>query len=144
MALPPIAVQLSKFEQLEIVRQEIEARETELKHVEKQIRDCMFELERQRFLQTLHPIFQQMTKPEQAAHLPQLNANRESLSGAIQSMQGALAALEGETAGQHAPPSRNPGLQRAGPGAAPAAGAAPRRAKFDSFEDFRAAKGPGQ
>jgi len=142
MPLPPITVQLSKFEQVEIVRQEIETRETELKHVEKQMRECMFELERQRFLQTLHPIFQQMTKPEQAAHLPQLSATRESLAGAIQNMQATLTALEAETLGQHAPPSRNPGLQRA-PAGAPAAGA-PRRAKFDNFEDFRAAKGPGQ
>jgi hypothetical protein len=139
---------LSKFEHLEIIRAEIEVRETELKTVEKQIRDCMFELERQRFLQTLHPIYQQMTKPEMAAQLPQLNATREAVAGAIQSMQASLAALEAETAGQHAPPSRNPGLQRVGgapntSGTAPATGA-PRRAKFDSFEDFKAAKGPGQ
>src|SRR5262245_60922262 len=143
MALPPITIQLSKFEQLEIVRQEIEAKETELKHVEKQIRDCMFELERQHYLQQLHPIFQQMQEPEMAPHLPQLNANREAIAGAIQNMQGALAALEGETQGQHAPPSRNPGsLQR--PGTPAAASGAQRRAKFDSFEDFRAAKGQGQ
>jgi hypothetical protein len=144
MPLPPITVQLSKFEQLEIVRQEIEARETELKHIEKQIRDCMFELERQRYLQTIHPIFQQLAKPEQAAHRPQLHAGREAVAGAIQNMQAALAALEAETAGQNAPPSRNPGLQRpTGVGSGQQAAAAPRRAKFDSFDDFRAARGPG-
>jgi hypothetical protein len=143
MAMPPVTIQLSKFEQLEILRQEIEAKETELKHIEKQIRDCMFELERQRFLQTIHPIFQQMTQPEQAPHLPHLHANREAIAGAIQNMQAMLAALEAETAGQHAPPSRNPGqFQR--PGAPAAAPGAPRRAKFDSFEDFKASKGQGQ
>lgn len=141
MASPPIAVTLSKFEQLEILRAEIELRESELKGVEKQIRDCLFELERQRFLQTIHPVFSQLAPPEQSAHLPQLNANREMLADAIRSMQAVMTQLESETAGLSAPPSRNPGLQR--PGApAPAAGAAPRRAKFDSFEDFRAAK-PG-
>ena len=101
----------------------------------------MFELERQRFLQTIHPVFAQLAPPEQSANLPQLHANRETLSDAIRSMQAVMTQLEGETVGQAAPPSRNPGLQR--PGApAPAAGAAPRRAKFDSFEDFRATK-PG-
>jgi hypothetical protein len=140
MALPPIAIQLSKFEQIEILRAEIELREGELKLVEKHIRDCMFELERQRYLQTIHPVFQQLPPPEQAANLPQLHANRETLSDAVQAMQATMQALEGETAGQSAPPSRNPGLQR--PGAAAPAGA-PRRAKFDSFEDFKANKSGG-
>ncbi len=140
MASPPIAITLSKFEQLEILRAEIELREGELKQVEKQIRDCMFELERQRFLQTIHPVFAQLAPPEQAANLPQLHANRETLADAVRTMQAMMTQLESETAGQSAPASRNPGLQR--PGApAPAAGA-PRRAKFDSFEDFRATK-PG-
>jgi hypothetical protein len=73
-----------------------------------------------------------------------LNANREALAEAIESMQGALNALQAETAGQHAPPSRNPGLQRpAASSGQQAAAGGPRRAKFDSFDDFRAARGPG-
>jgi hypothetical protein len=141
MALPPISVQLSKFEQLEILRGEIELREGELKHVDKQIKDCMFELERQRFLQGIHAVFQQLPPPEHAATLPQLNANRQVLADAIEAMLAMQKQLEAETSGQAAPPSRNPGL-RPGPAAAqPAGGAgAPRRAKFDSFDDFRASK----
>ncbi|HYF48928.1 MAG TPA: hypothetical protein VEJ63_05965 [Planctomycetota bacterium] len=141
MALPPIQIQLSKFEQIEILRQEIELREGELKQTEKSIREVLFELERQRYLQTIHPIFGQLPQPQQAATLPQLQANREALADAITTMQTALTALESETHGQTAPPSRNPSVlrqqQAGGAGAAGAAGA-PRRAKFDSFDDFRA------
>ena len=141
MALPPIQIQLSKFEQLEIVRAEIELREKELKQTEKSIREVLFEVERQRYLQTIHPIFSQLPPPEQAANLPQLHANREALAAAIEAMQAAVKALEGATAGQTAPPSRGLGAlrqQQAGAGGsaagAPAAAtAAPRRAKFDTF-----------
>ena len=140
MALPPITVQLSKFEQLEILRGEIELREGELKTAEKQIKDCMFELERQRFLQGVHAVFQQLPPPEHAANLPQLNANRQVLADAIETMQAMMKQLEGETVGQAAPASRNPGMR---PGPAQPQGAAPRRAKFDSFDDFRANKQQG-
>ena len=146
MALPPISIQLSKFEQLEILRSEIELREGELKQVEKQIKECMWEVERQKFLQAIHPVFQQLAPPDTASTLPQLNANRDVLADAVAVMQERLARVESETAGQAAPPSRNPGL-RPGPGApaagAAAAGAAPRRAKFDNFDDFRANKSGG-
>jgi hypothetical protein len=144
MALPPIHLQLSKFEQIEILRAEIELREGELKQAEKQIRDTLYELERQRYLQSVHPIFSQLPPPEQAANLTQFNANREALGEAIQAMQTTLGALEAETAGQVAPPSR--GLNTPRPGTAPGTGAGalpPRRPKFDSFDDFRANKGGG-
>jgi len=146
MALPPIQIQLSKFEQLEILRSEIELREGELKQTEKSIREVLFEQERQKYLQTIHPIFSQLPPPQHAATLPQLHANREALGEAIVVMQTAFQALEAETHGQNAPPSRNPSVLRSAAGAsgaaAPAAGA-PRRAKFDSFDDFRANKTGG-
>jgi hypothetical protein len=142
MALPPIQLQLSKFEQIEILRAEIELREGELKQVEKQIRDTVYEIERQKYLQSVHPIFNQLPPPEQVNNLPQFNANRDALAEAILAMQTTLAALESETAGQAAPPSRAPGVNRPGTNPAAAAGV-PRRAKFDSFDDFRANKTGG-
>ena len=141
MSVLPIFVQLSKFEQIEILRAEIELREEELKTAEKQIRVILFELERQKYLQTVHQLFQQLQAPEQAGDVPQLNANREALNNAIQSMKAALGALEADTAGQSAPASRGLQAQRAGGAAAPSA---VRRAKFDSFDDFKATRpGPG-
>lgn len=138
MAPPLVSLKLSKFEQIEILRAEIELRDTELKQVEKQIRAVLFEVERQRFLQTLHSVFQQLTPPEHAAHLPELEANREALFDALAVMQSALKNLETETTGQTAPPSRSSGMIR------PAGGInAPKRAKFDSFDDFKASKSSG-
>ena len=136
MALPPIQVQLSKFEQIEILRAEIELREQELRQTEKQIRDLLFESERQKYLRSVHPIFNQLPAPESAAHLPQLNANRDALGEALEAMRSSLAKAEAETAGQTAPPSRNPaaGLPRP---------AQPRAARFDSFDQFRANKSNG-
>ena len=131
----PIAVQLSKFEQLEILRHEIEARQEELKEVERHIKDTLYEVERLRYLQTLHPIYQQAPQPEKAAHLPQLTEMREAITEAIQVMQDALKTLEGETAGQTAPAGASRmsvpagGFRSQQQPQAPAAGAVKR--KFD-------------
>lgn len=140
MAAPPITVQLTKFEQIEILRAEIEARDEELRKTEVLIRDTTTEIERQRYLQTLHVLFSTLPPPPEAANLPQLEIKRQALREATQVMQVALSALEKETAGQIAPPPRAGGLGR--PGAAPAAASGPRR-KFDSFDDFKANRPPG-
>ncbi|HEY3319950.1 MAG TPA: hypothetical protein VGP72_05755 [Planctomycetota bacterium] len=134
MPAPPITVTLSKFEQLEILRAEIEAREEELHNLDRQIRELLFELERQKFLKLLHPLFQRMQPPQDLANLGQLNTTREQLTDALQTMRDTMTALETETAGQAAPASR---LRSNAPPAAPGIG----RKKFDSFDDFKAAKG---
>ena len=128
MALPPITVQLSKFEQIEILRAEIQTRDEELKQAERLIRETLSEVERQKYLQTLHPLFKELQPPRDAAGLAQLLAKREALGTALQSMQATLTALERETAGQARPIH-----------AAAAAAGAKRR--FDSFDDFRANRG---
>ena len=128
---PPISVQLSKFEQLEILRSEIEAREEQLKQTERQIREILYEMERQRYLQSLHAIFAQLPLPEGAENLEQLNQIRDALGDAILAMQAALRQLEAETAGQTAPAPR-PGMlkQMAAQPPSGAGAGAPRR-KFD-------------
>lgn len=147
MSLPPIVIQLSKFEQIEILRTEIEAREEELKNAEKQIRVVLFEVERQGFLQSIHVLFQDLQPPAEAARIQQLTETREALNDAIQTMKNTLAMLEGETAGQSAPASRGlQALRSAGPGAGAGSGSgaaapvAPKRARFDSFDDFKSSK----
>lgn len=142
MPAQPISVQLSKFEHIEILRTEIDARQEELKKTEHQIRETLYEIERQRYLQMLHPLFQTMTPPAEAANLPQYNAHRDALVEAIQAMENTLTALQAETAGQTAPPTR--GLSRPGAsGANPAAGTSAPRRKFDSFDDFRSNRAGG-
>ncbi|HYG74352.1 MAG TPA: hypothetical protein VEK08_05040 [Planctomycetota bacterium] len=130
MPAAPISVQLSKFEHIEILRSEIEAREEELKQTERQIREILWELERQQYLQSLHPLFQKLEAPKDAANLQQLNGMRDALTDAIQIMKHSLAALEAETAGQSAPPSRGLSRAAAAPGPAAPAPPGPRR-KFD-------------
>lgn len=141
MGLPPIQVQLSKFEQLEILRQEIELRDEELKQTEKFIRTVLWEMERQKYLQTIHPLFQQLQPPQESGNLTQYLANREALGQAIEALKIQLQVLEAETRGQAVPaglrasmPPRPaaPGV----PGAGAAAPGAPKR-RFDSFDDFR-------
>ena len=105
MALPPISVQLTKFENIEILRIEIEAREEELKVSEKTIRALLYEIEKVRYLKSLHPFFLQIPDPPEAATVPQLHTKREALNQAIETMKAHLAQLEGETLGQTAPPS---------------------------------------
>ncbi|MCW8131472.1 MAG: hypothetical protein KIS92_14075, partial [Planctomycetota bacterium] len=104
MGLPPIQVSLSKFEQIEILRQEIELREEEFKQTEKYIRTILWEIERQRFLQSIHPLFTQLQPPPEAAQLNQYVANRDALNTAIETMKNQLLVLEAETRGQ-APPA---------------------------------------
>ncbi len=135
MPAPPIHVSLSKFKQLEILRAEIDAREEEMRQTERQLRELLFEIERQKLLRAVHPFFQQLPPPDTSQY-NHLTTQRESLFDAIQSMRDCVSALEADTAGQTAPPSRMPGRA---PAAAPAQGA-PKR-KFDSFDDFRAARG---
>jgi len=137
MAAPPIAVQLTKFEQLEILRTEVKEREEELKQNEKQIRSLLYEVERIRYLQTLHPLFQQLRAPAELQQLPQLQQQRELLADALRVLTGAITQLEAETAGMTPPPSTQ---RPAAPGAAGAAGA---RRRFDSFDDFRANRPAG-
>jgi len=147
MALPPIQVQLSPFEQLEILRQEVGLREEEFKETEKYIRQLQFEVERQNYLKSIHPLFQQLQAPAEAANMPQLLANREALAVAIDTMKAALAALEAATKGKAVPPGARTALPGR-PGApqvpgVPGLAGVPKRAKFESFDDFRIQKPPG-
>jgi len=134
MSLPPITLQLTKFEQLEILRQEVEAREEELRTIEKSVRQILWELERQKYLKSLTPFFEQLAAPEEAARLPDLEAYRVALGEAIETMKASVAALEKDTKDQVPPPnSKGNGPSRFGP----------RKAGFDSFEDFRSQRKAG-
>lgn len=125
MTLAPLTVLLTKFEQLEILRQEVETREAELRETERRIRELLFETERQKYLKSLHALFGDLKLPPEAGQMQTLYARREALHQALETMRKAMTALETETRGQAAPaPVRA--------GAAPGA-----RRGFESFEEFR-------
>ena len=141
MPLPPITTELTKFEHLEILRQELEDREQELKDTEKHIRQVLWELERQNYLKSLHGFYGQLQPPPEAAQLSQTLAYREALGEVLELIKAQVLQIEAETKGQKAPPPRalpRPGAPAAGAGGAGAAGAAgQRKIRFDSFEAFK-------
>jgi hypothetical protein len=145
MPLPPIAVQLSAFEQIEILRHEIEQFEEDLKKTEVRIRELLYLFEKQRFLQTVHPLFQHAPAIAGGEQLPELYGNREALAQGLEAMKQALAHLEATAGPAPARPAmqapQRPAATRApgvAPGAAPQPGAGVsnpglRRNRFDAF-----------
>jgi hypothetical protein len=148
--LTPITVQLTAFQQIEILRQEIEQFEEDLKKTEARIREVLYQGEKHRYLTTLHPVFQQTAAPRELQELPELNGTRESLAAGLEAMRKALVELQASagTAGRSTaslPQIPRPPLPVAGrsPSAAnlPAqqSGTQPglqsglRRARFDTF-----------
>ncbi|MEI6231568.1 MAG: hypothetical protein WCT04_00845 [Planctomycetota bacterium] len=99
MPLPPLSHQLSTFEQIEILRNEIEQFEEEFKKTESRIRDVLYQVEKQRFLTTVHHIFQHGQTLPEAQALPELNSTRETLASALEAMKQALSSLESASGG---------------------------------------------
>lgn len=125
MGAEPIRVELTRYQQLEILRLEEEDRAKELVEIEKRIREALWEMERVRFLQRIHPHFQLLKIPEAAAQVPQLEQYRQSLVQALETLKANIQALEKELGSKGTPPSPGQG------------GPANRKVKFDSFEEFR-------
>lgn len=136
MALPPITVQLSKFEQIEILRAESDAREEELRLLETKLKAILYDVEKRRYLQSIHGLFQECEPHPEMVNYQALCQRRETLGEALDMVKASLAALEAE-AGSSAPPRS---ALRQPPTAAGLPGAAPVRRKFDSFDDFRSTR----
>lgn len=94
MNLAPITVQLSNFQQIEILRDQIEQFEEELKKTEVKIREVMYEDEKQRYLRSVHSIFHHSPPPAGTQELPELNRMREALANALEALKAALQNLE--------------------------------------------------
>ncbi len=123
MGLDPISVSLTKFQQLEILRQEEEDRAKEMAEVEKRIRNILWEMERLKYLQRVHPHYMSVKPPEEASALADLEKYRQSLGGALAAIKIAIQALEKEL---------GPGVAAPPPG-----GSGQARRKYNSFEEFR-------
>jgi hypothetical protein len=137
MALPPITVQLSKFEQLEILRLEIDAREDELRELEAKLKAILYDVEKRRYLLSIHGFFQEVEPHPEMVNYQNLAQRRDILGQAIETLKSHLTALEAETGTTGA---ARPALRpAAGPPPAPGA---PRK-RFDSFDDFRTSRSGG-
>ena len=133
MPPPPISVPMTRFAQIEILRDEIEKFRDVLKKTEEQIREILYQQQRQDFLQTVHAAFREMPMPENSQNLQKLLAHREVLYDALEKMEAALGALEPQAGlPSAARPAESPLSSSAG---------AARRQRFDSFDDFRAKEG---
>ncbi|HLX64636.1 MAG TPA: hypothetical protein VKX17_25410 [Planctomycetota bacterium] len=139
MPLPPISVQLTNFQQIEILRDQIEEFEEELKKTEARIREALYQVEKQRYLTALHPVFQHTPPQPDVQALPELHEARETLSSAVETMKAALAQLESVTGAVPRPPrpqapaaTRLSGVAPSAP-APGASSAAVRRNRFDAF-----------
>ncbi len=147
MPLPPITHTLSAFEQIEILRHEIEQFEEELKKSESNIRTVLYQIEKQRFLMSVHPIFNTGQIVPESDTLPEMYTARETLASALDAMKRLLADLEAASGGapirmpqQQRPaqvPARSPAgipFQSAPQQAHPQPGTPPvRKNRFDAF-----------
>ena len=123
MGLSPITVSLTKFQQLEILRQEEEDRAREFADIEKKIRAILWEVERIKYLQRVHPHYRALKIPEEAAELPALEQYRQSLADALATVRASIQELEKELGPGAAAPPPGSGMQA--------------RRKYNSFEEFR-------
>jgi hypothetical protein len=147
MPLQPLTHSLSNFEQIEILRNEIEQFEEELKKSESHIRTVLYEIEKQRFLMTVHPVFQNGQIIPESDALPEMYTLRETVASALEAMKRTLAELEAASGGapvrvpQQRPaqmPPRSPSLapphHQAPQQAQPQTGNPPlRKNRFDAF-----------
>ena len=150
MPLPPLTHSLSNFEQIEILRNEIEQFEEELKKSESHIRTILYQLEKQRFLTTVHPVFQNGQIVPESDALPEMYTLRETLASALDAMKRTLSELEAASGGAplRVPPPRpmqmparspvsSPAYPAAQPSSSPAqpqsGNPALRKNRFDAF-----------
>lgn len=130
MAAPEkIQVQLSHFEKLQILRDQLEERKKELAKLETDIRDQLALLETQRYLEGLSPYYAASPVsglPSRDA-IEAAEARRAMLYDLVANIE---ATIPGLLSGKSDAPAR------AGQAASAPAGPA-RKVKFDSFDDFR-------
>ncbi|MFW5857185.1 MAG: hypothetical protein ACOCX4_04835 [Planctomycetota bacterium] len=125
-----IAVQLSPFEKIQVLRDEKEARQEELTKLESTIRDKLREIEVHRYLESLSPYYTMTVKElPTTEEIDELENRRTLLAELITSIEREMPALlEATDKGGTAPATPPPPAADA---PAPSREGAPRKAKFD-------------
>ncbi|HTL54013.1 MAG TPA: hypothetical protein VL860_15680 [Planctomycetota bacterium] len=131
MSQEPIKVELTVFNQLQILRDELEARTAELAHLEGKMREIQFEIERIRYLGTIDPMLAQVEPPKEYAEFPKMEERRQSLYRAVAALKANLQVAETETGGAAGGSAgqRQPSLAELRAQKPPAA----KRSRFDTF-----------
>ncbi len=130
-ALELITVELSPCEKVQILRSELEDRQAELLQIAADIRTKLQAIETQRYLESLSPYYA-ANIPEELPTREEIEAmevRRTQLHELVHNIEATIPVLLESKEGAAASPAV----------ASPAAGPA-RKAKFDSFDDFKAAK----
>lgn len=142
MALERIRIRLTAFEKIQALRDEEKLRTEELAEVESIIRDKLFMIERQRYLESLSPYYGSsvaMADIPSMDEIDQLEGKRSQLVSLLELIHVELPALLKKADAKDEEPvaaSASQAAQAATPGSASQAAQA-RKVKFDSFEDFR-------
>jgi hypothetical protein len=134
MGLEPIRVELTDFNKLELLREEEERLGEEIAGLERQIRDGMLASARQEFLMSLSPYYAAQGGAQvDASQLKELESRRQMTSKALEAVTGLREKLEQALGAA-------PAAGRKGTGAAKTRTGS-RSSGFESFEDFRQARG---
>jgi len=125
-----IAVQLSPFEKIQVLRDEKEARQEELAKLESTIRDKLREIEVHRYLESLSPYYTMTAKELPTTEdIDELENRRTLLAELITSIEREIPALLEATDKGGAATATPPPPAAEAP--APSREGAPRKAKFD-------------
>lgn len=133
-AVEPIKLQLTAFEKLQILRDQLEDRQQELEEVESNIKDMLSLSEKQRYLEGLSPFYAANPVPDlpSAEQIQALEQHRAQLVQLIKTIEDTIPATM-DAANQK-------GGGQAAPSAPSKAAGPARKVKFDSFEDFAAGR----
>ncbi len=117
MALP----EMTDFQKLEILREEVETLRKNLAEVDRHIREIEKAEARRVFLATTSPFYKKAPETEGFKILPTLEAKSVELTAAVAAIEKLLKGFEDATGGGAAPTPQ---------------GSAAGRRKFNSFDDF--------
>lgn len=134
MGLEPISVELTDFNKLELLRDEVESLTEKLAEAEKSIRDAMLAAARREFLMSLSPYYASVPAGDvDVARLQELHAQRQLVGSALEVVEAQYQqfeqALGGAPQGAETPGRRSDRPKSAG------------GARSSSFEDFRQTRG---
>lgn len=132
MDMDRIAIRLTPFEKLQALRDENEERESELLAVEREIREKLFRIERQRYLEGVSPFYASKRGDIPSMdEIDRLEARRQQLGELLRVIEEQIPLL------LQATDRTGAGAPVAAPETGAAAAGPARKMKFDSFDDFR-------